>query len=408
MGSYRYKGVDTQGEVVEGRMEAGAEAEVVKRLQEAGLLPIQVQAASGAGSVASLLPSLWRGGMQGLRRRDVAAFTQELATLLGAGLALDRALQMLLELTDDTRLRRVIARIDERVRAGATLSAALEEHGGPFSGLYVSMVRAGEASGALDQALARLAEHLERMRELRNSVLSALIYPLILLVVAGVSVLVLLIVVVPRFTALFEDMGAALPLSTQLVFSTAELLRGYGWILAVGVLGMIAYVRVQRAVPSVRRRWDRRLLRVPVLGDVLIKVEVARFSRTLGTLLGSGVPLLGALGIVRDTLTNRAVAEAVEHASGELQQGRGLAGPLAGTEVFPRMAVQMIRVGEESGRLDEMLLRVAGVYDREVRLAIQRLLALLEPVLIVGLGLLIAAIVLALLSAVLSMNELVL
>jgi general secretion pathway protein F len=397
---YRYKGVNAQGEVVEGGIEADAAPDAVARLQDAGLLPIRVQPATSGRQ-----PLPWRRG-GGAPQREIDAFTHELAILLAAGLPLDRALRTLSDLADDARLKRLIARLEEGVRAGASLSSALEAQEGVFSPLYVSMVRAGEAGGATDQALARLAEHLERARALRESVLSALIYPLILVAVAGVSVLILLMYVVPQFTQLFEDMGGALPLPTRVVIGTGELVQGYWWTVALGVLALLAYVRHQRARPVRRLRWDALLLRVPLLGALAVKTEVARFSRTLGTLLGNGVPLLSALAIARDTLANLAVAQAVDTAGAELAQGRGLSGPLADTGVFPRIAVQMIQVGEESGRLEEMLLRVADVYDREVRRAIQRLLALLEPALIVGLGIIIAAIVLSLLTAVLGMNQL--
>lgn len=411
MALFRYKVVDPAGEVHEGEMEADEAPTVVAQLQETGYLPIRVEQADATrrppGSSPALRwawPSLSRTR---LTRQELDNFTQELAILLGAGLPLDRSLAILLELADLEGLRGLVSEVNEKVRGGAAFSAALEDSHGNFSAFYINMVKAGEAAGALDAALARLAEYLQRIKELKDTVTSALIYPAILVTVAGVSVVILLAFVVPQFTQMFQDMGSALPLPTRIVVSTGDFIRAYWWMLPLVALLITLYVQRQMSRPARRLQWDRGVLRLPLIGDLVTKIEVARFSRTLGILLGNGVPLLRALANVGDILNNRVLAKAVATVADSVQAGQGLADPLAATGVFPRLAVQMIRVGEESGQLEEMLERVADVYDREVKTTVQRLLTLLEPVLIVGLGVIIAGIIMSILMAVLSVNQLV-
>lgn len=399
---FSYKAITPAGEAIEGEMEAADEAAVVRHLQDSGHIPVRAEPAGRR----SMLRLNLRRGQRGLGAKEIASFTRDLATLLQAGLPLDRALQILTDLADDPRLENLISNLQEQVRGGATFSAALQEQGTTFSRLYINLVRAGEAGGALELVLERLSDYLERSRELRESVLSALIYPAILLTVAAVSVVMLLVYVIPQFTQLFEDMGQDLPLATQMVVGMGNFFRGYWWLLLLLVLGIVAYFRQQFGDPQKRYRWDRRILRIPMIGELVSKVEMARFSHTLSTLLGNGVPLLTALGIVKEILSNRVLAEGVETAADSLKQGRGLAEPMMETGVFPQLALQMMKVGEESGQLDSMLSKVAHVYDREVKTAIQRVLALLEPVLIVGLGVFVAGIIMSILVAVLSVNQL--
>jgi general secretion pathway protein F len=402
---YKYKAVTAEGEIVEGEMEARAQPAVIERLQALGYVPIRAdEIKSSVGGDTS-----WLGFLRGSDRvsqKDVTIVTQELATLLRAKLPLDRALEILIEVSPNAVVRRLLTRVRERVHDGATLSAAMEAQKGVFSRLYLNMLRVGEASGALDLVLIRLAEYLERARELRETVTSALIYPAILLCVAGLSVIVLLVFVVPQFQQLFDDAGKELPLATQIVIGVGDFLRAYGWTLLLAVIAATWYMRKQLDAPASRQRWDIRFLKLPLVGELITKLEVARFSRTLGTLMSNGVPLLTALSIVKETLTNTALAESMSGVAENLKQGRGLAQPLMEVAAFPRFAAHMVRVGEETGHLDEMLLEVAEVYDKEVRSTIKRLLALLEPVLILGLGLIIAGIIMSILVAILSVNEL--
>ena len=401
---YRYKFVDASGDIQEGQMEAQSQDVVIRRLQEAGHTPIRADEVGTAGSRRGLrLPRLRRAR---LSQRDVGIFTEELATLLGAGVPLDRALEILSGITETEAMGQLVVRIQDAVRGGASLSAALESQHGAFSRFYVNMVRAGEAGGALEAVLRRLSEYLERSKQLRESVLSALIYPAILLTVAGLSVVILLTFVVPQFSQLFEDMGKALPLPTRVVVAVGDVFRGYWWALLLGVVGVVLLVRRVLEDPDRQLRWHSRLLRMRLIGELVTRVEVARFSRTLGTLLNNGVSLLSALAIVRETLNNRAMALALDDVAERAKQGEGLAHPLMESEVFPVLAVHMIRVGEETGRLEQMLLQVADTYDREVQSTVKRLLALMEPLLILGLGVVIAAIIMSILVAILSVNQL--
>ncbi len=406
MALYRYKASTPQGEVHEGELEARDLPALIERLQGLGYIPIRAEEVGAPGG--RLKRPFWRAWRRSKRiaQAQLAVLTQELATLLGARLPLDRALEVLIEIAADGSMRELLTRIREAVHGGATLSAAMEAQPGVFSRLYLNMLRAGEAGGAVEVVLTRLSEYLERARELRETVTSALIYPAILLGVAGLSVIVLLIYVVPQFQQLFEDAGQALPFATELVIGAGNLLRDYWWALLLAGAGAWAYLQKQMSVPATRYRWDQRFLKLPLIGDLITRVEVARFSRMLGTLLMNGVPLLTGLSIVKETLGNLVLAEAMGTVSERLRHGHGLAEPLQEVPYFPKLAVHMVRVGEETGQLEQMLLQVAEVYDREVRAAVKRMLALLEPALILGLGIVIAAIIMSILVAILSVNEL--
>jgi general secretion pathway protein F len=286
------------------------------------------------------------------------------------------------------------------------LSRALDNQRGVFSRFYVNMIRAGEAGGSLPDVLLRLAEYMERAKALRENVAASMTYPAFLALVSLVAVVVLLVAVVPRFKPIFAGAGKAIPLATQIVLWSGDLLRNWGWLLLIGV-GVAAYLFMRRLQdPNARYRFDRWLVTGPVIGDLFAKVEMARFSRTLGTLLANGVTLVSALNIVRDTMGNSWLAEAIAGVGRELKEGRGLGRPMMETGRFPMLAVHMILVGEETGRLDDMLMQVAETYDREVEVAIRKALALLQPVMIVAMALIIGFIIIAILSAMLSVYDL--
>ena len=322
-------------------------------------------------------------------------------------MTLDRSLQILIDLTLEEPIKNLLIALKESVQGGSTFAGALETNGTHFSRLYINMVKAGEAGGALQAVLARLADYLENTEELKENVRSALVYPTILLTVAGLSVILLLMFVVPQFSQMFDDMGQTLPLPTQIVIALGDLFRGYWWALLGGILLLVAYVRSRLAVPEVRYRWDRRLLKMPLFGELIAKIETARFSRTLSTLMANGLTLLSALNLVKDVISNQIIAEGIEQAALSLKRGKGLADPLAENAVLPPLALQMIKVGEESGSLEAMLTKIADVYDQEVRATVKRLLTLLEPVLIVGLGIVVAGIIISILLAILKANQLV-
>lgn len=402
MPSFNYKAVRMDGEAVEGQMEAPDEATVIRQLQQEGLIPISARRAGG-----------WRDQIFSSRRRqllttkEIGAITRELATLLEAGLTLDRSLQILLELGDEDRIKRVLEDLQNRVRGGATFSAALEQQGGQFPRLYVNMVRAGESSGALDAVLGRLAEYLEKTADLRETVISALIYPLILLVVAGLSVILLLVFVVPQFAVLFQDMGAALPLPTRIVMGVGDFFRNFWWLLLVLIAVIAIMIEKALARPEVRDRFDSRVLGLPLFGDLIWKLETARFCHTLSTLLKNGLTLLSALNLAKEVVGNRKLAGLMAEAGEELKHGRGLAQPFTQREILPQMALQMVRVGEESGALETMLAKVASIYDKETQASVKRLLTLLEPALIISLGVVVAGIIISIIVPILGANELV-
>ncbi len=399
---FEYKAVSPAGETLTGEMDAPSADMVILRLQESGSIPVSAREV-GTGL---RLDSLFRG-RRGLSQREIGDLTQQLSTLLGAGLPLDRSLGILTELAENDRVRDMVEKIRNHVREGGTLSEGLEARHGVFSRFYINMVRAGEIGGSLDQTLSRMAEYLERAKELKDGVVSALIYPALLVVLAISSLLLLMVYVIPQFTPMFEDFGGDLPLLTQIVVAVGDLLKGYWWAMVGVLFVVVTWFRMQMARPASRRVWDGRFLAMKWIGDVIAKIETARLSRTTGTLLVNGVPLLSALSIAKNVMTNTVLAEDVAEAAKQVKTGTPLARALAGNGNFPRLALQMVNVGEETGKLDEMLLKVADTYDREVRITIDRLMALLVPALTLGLAFLIGVIVMSVLMAILSINELI-
>jgi general secretion pathway protein F len=411
---YRYKAVSTAGELSTGELDAANEAEIVDRLRDQGLMPMQVVASSGGARPLAAVPAAptrrERRSMfasKTVSQDQLLAVTRELATLLRSGLPLDRALETLIGLAPPRPVAALLQGVRDDVRGGKALSQALDARREVFSRFYVNIVRAGEAGGALGPVLTRLADTMERAKELKGTVTSALIYPTILICVAVASVMVLLFFVVPQFKTQFSQAGQALPWSTVLVIAAGEFIKGYWWALVLGAIGVAWIVRRALAEPRTRKRFDAFVLRRKLLGELVQKIETARFTRTLGTLLANGVTLLGALSIVKETVGNLVMRDALDGVIAELREGKGFGRPLAATGVYPRLATQMILVGEESGQLEEMLTRVAEVYDREVQLVIKRFLAVLEPVMILGLAVVVGFIVLSILLGVIGMSELV-
>ena len=401
MALFRYKAVASTGETIEGQMEATSREEVIGRLQEGGNIPIEArEAAAGAGSGLS---ALFRRA--DLNQGEIVVFTQQLAVLLGAGQPLDRALQILLELPDSERAKKLLERVRESVRGGTPLSSALEQQHGVFSRLYVNMVRAGEASGSLQETLRRLAEYLERSQAMREGVISALIYPAILLVLVVGALALLLIYVVPQFVPLFEDMGVELPLITRFVLAMGDFLAGWWWVMAAAAAGFVLWAQNQLQQPRSRLAFDTRLLGARWIGGLVAKIETARLARTLGTLLTNGVPLLTSLAQGLNVLGNAALVSAVDAAADEVKTGGGLAWALGRSKRFPSLALQMISVGEESGELDGMLLKVADTFDGEVKRSIDRSLAALVPMLTIVMALLVAFIMLAILLPILDLSR---
>lgn len=403
MAAYLYKAATMDGKLVEGTMDAPDHGTVSIRLQEMGLLPVRVGAAAKATMFTRDIPWPWKH--RRVRRKDLLVFTHELHTLVRSGIPLDRSLAVLAKLAESAALSEVIQNVLRAVKEGKSFSEALGEYPTVFPKVYVNMVHAGEVGGVLEEILGRLTIFLETSENLRSYVVSALIYPALLSAVAVGSISVMTLFVVPRFAAVFKDMGVPLPLPMVILQGLSGFLTAYWWLLVIAGILIGVYLHRFHNSPVGRVQWDRWLLRLPLWGGVVRKIEVARFSRTLGTLLHSGVPLLQGMNIVREILSNQAIATTIEPIRNGIKKGEGIARPMKQSGVFPPLAMHLIEVGEESGKLDTMLIQVAEVYDVEVRNAIKNLIAFFEPALILAMGIIIGTIVVSMLLAIFSIND---
>lgn len=404
MPRFSYKAATPGGEVIEGEIEAPSRQAVIERLRSQGHVPIRAEA-KGSGLAAALRLDLSIGPRR-IGTNELALRTRELATLLQAGLPLDRSLSVLRDLARPGPGRILVERVQERVRGGATLADALDSHPDVFPTFYIGMVRAGEAGGNLEGVLSALADSLERAQKLRQNVGSALLYPVLVVIMAVLSLIILMTAVIPEFRPLFEGSGVALPLMTRIVIAVSDFVGRFWWGLGLGILVVAMGVRQHNRSPAGRLRWDRWILRLALIGTLLLRIEVARLTRTLGTLSKNGVSLLNALSMTIESVENRAVAEALNEVRARLAKGEGLSRPMAEAALFPALAIQLIQVGEESGALEDMLLRVADIYDQEVQRTLQRLLSLLVPLITIGLGIMIAVIIGSMVAAILSAYDL--
>jgi general secretion pathway protein F len=400
---FRYVAIDKGGQLVRGTTEAADEPAVIAWLRGQGQLPVRAEA-GGGGFLRDLLATEF--GRTGLRRQEVADLTRELSIMLEAGQDLDRALRFLTETAPNPRAARVTEQLRDAVRNGGSLAAALGQHPSSFSRLYVGLIRAAEAGGTLGATLDRMAVLLERERSLASSIKSALIYPALLVIAAIGSIVLLLTEVLPQFVPLFEQSGAQLPTATRLLIAAGDFVGAYGiYVLGVIILAGVALREALRR-PGPRLAADRLLLRLPVLGSLAREVLAARFNRTLGTLVVNGVPLVAALGIVRDAVVNLAGVAAVDRATTSAKGGAGLARALGESGIFPVRTVHLLRLGEETGQLGPMALRAAEIHEEKARLGVQRLVSLLVPAITILMGAAIAGIVAALMLAMLSLNDL--
>lgn len=406
MPKFSYKAAGQGGKVVQGVMEAQEGAAVVARIQEMGLIPMTVSPVKGGGRAMGISLS------QGLRSlfarvsgKDVLLFTQDLSALLGAGLPVDRALSILIETSQKQRFKDVVRDILKSVQGGAYLSDALAKHPRIFSTFYVNMVRAGEAGGVLEAVLDRLAMFLENIQELKDYIRSSMVYPLFLITVGGVSIIILLTYVIPKFSVIFADMGGNIPFTTKILLGVSDFARLYWPFFVGGAALLILGIRRYLKSPAGRLRFDTFLMEMPLGGEIVRKIEAARFARTLGTLTKSGVPILQAITLVKEILGNRVVANAMNRVHERVKEGERLSRPLADTGIFPALAVQMVTVGEETGRLDDMLIKIAENYEKAVREMVKRFVSLLEPAMILLMGIMVGFIVISMLMAIFSINE---
>jgi general secretion pathway protein F len=403
MPTFEYKAADLAGKIVQGQLEGKDKAAVISKLQDLQYFPIEVNErveASGMRREFSLKSFFRR-----VRSRDILLFTQQLATLVDAGVPLDRSLDILEELNEETSLGPVINKIKRNIQGGSSFADALNKHPRLFGRLYVNMVRSGEKGGVLEVILARLAGFLESSEELKSEIRSAMIYPVLLIVVGGIAMAVLLTFVIPKFAVIFEDVGIALPLSTRIVIGLSTMISQY-WYVIIGIIVFsVLLFRKWVATEEGRLKWDAIKLRMPLLGELFRKIEIARFSRTLGTLTRSGVDILQAISIVKDTLTNEVIAKALISVYGGLKEGEGISEPLRQSGVFPSLAVHMIAVGEETGAMEAMLNKVADTYESDVRNTIKRLMSLLEPAMILFMGVIVGFMVVSMLVAIFSITD---
>ena len=416
MAEFVWRAVQASGQVVDGRLEAPSVAQALRQLRERGLTPLSVDNAAGAPAAAlpaSAGASLAAGAGRPARAQkgpvqaaDVLAITSELAIMLKAGLALDNALRVLIEMSHKPSVSVLLQGILADVKGGAPLSRALSQHKALFGDFYINMVRSGEASGQMASVMARLVEHMERLRALRDSVVSATIYPAILLGVAVLSLVAMLGFVVPQFEQLFKDMGDALPLPTRIVMEMGQAFQTYGWVIALAAAALVWLIGRWLKTPGGSQWWQTRVLRLPLLGGLLRKYQLTLFARSLGTLLGNGVPLLTALRIATETVGNQTLRAPLERMVPQVKEGARVADAMRNTGIFEPLALNLMRVGEETGRIGPMMLELAQILNREVENGIKRALTMLEPMLILVLGVLIAAIIVSILLGILSVNDL--
>jgi general secretion pathway protein F len=399
MAAFYFRAVTPDGKLRTGTLSGASEREVARELRRQGLIPVYVGSEPKKGFALHL--PVWHRG----RRRDVLFFTQELATLLGAGVPLDRALAITSELTERTEFRLVVQDVLRILKGGKSLADSLAAHPEYFSELYVNIVRAGEASGALAPVFERLAEFERTRDELRNYILSSMIYPALLVVVGLASITLMLYFVVPRFAQVFEESRLRMPAATQILLEASNLLKRFGWIVFASVAAVLAGLRAYIRTPAGRWWWDGLRLRLPLLGEALRRAETARFARAMETLVANGVPLVQSLNIAARILGNQRIARALEAVAQGVKRGEGIAGPLRKSGHFPALAAHLLSVGEETGRLDQMFGRMAEIFENDTRTAIRRFTTLFEPLVILVMGVMVGILVLSMLLAITSINE---
>ncbi|QPJ62929.1 MAG: type II secretion system protein GspF [Candidatus Nitronauta litoralis] len=406
MAVYFYQATDEAGKVVEGDLEAPDLRVAIEKVRKLRYFPIKVTTDSPGKSGGSQFKIPGMEWLQNVPKREILNFTQQLSTLITSGLTLDRSLSITVNLTQNEKAREVFADVQKRVHAGSTFSEALAIYPTVFPKLYISMIRAGEAGGVLNVVLERLASFLEASQDMKSKILTSLAYPLFLVVMGGGAIVVLMTVVVPKFEAIFEGMEHRLPLITVFLMQFSKWVTQYWWafflLIGLAIFGFFKYITSAEGKP----KWDAFLLKLPVFGDLIRKIEVSRFSRTMSTLQKSGVPVLQALAIVTTIVDNKVISKSVQSLHSAVKGGQGMSRSLQKSGVFPPLAVHMIVVGEETGALDEMLVKVANIFDKEVDNALKRAISLIGPILILALAICILFIVGSVLGGIVSLNDL--
>ena len=402
---FEYEALLDNGKKSKGIVDAESEAAVRAKLRSEGKYPVAVRRSrtkEDSGNTLSRLPLFER-----VRTGEVHIFTRQLATLLSAGIPLDAALGSIVEQTESPALKKIIAQLKESVSEGETLSRAMQRFGRIFPNMYINMVRAGEASGGLDRVLSRLADFGEKQEALQARLRAALIYPLFMAIVGGGILFILVTYIVPNITRVFADMERALPLPTMVLIGFSSMLRSYWWVVIILTVGFIVVSRMLIRARTGKYVWDMIKLKSPIFGPVVRKSVVARFSSTMESLLGSGVDIIRALEIVKRLIDNVHVSATIEQAIDDINRGKSMAAALSGSAWFPPMFVQMVAVGEASGQLEEMLAKVAAASERDVEAAVLGMTSLIEPLMIVTMGVAVGLIVLSILLPIFEMNQMI-
>ncbi len=404
---YEYKAFDQKGKSKKGIIEADNEAGARSKLRAAGKYPVELKenlSQSTKAGRAALGSSVM---FERVKSVEIHIFTRQLATLLGAGIPLVSALSSLLAQTANPALKKVLAQIKDAVNEGNTLTNALSRHPKLFSRIYINMVRAGEASGSLDIVLEKLADFGEKQRTMQGRLKAALVYPVFMAVIGSAILFILITYIVPNITKVFADMERTLPLPTRLLISLSNFLRGYWWLLLLLMIGAFFSLRLFIQSPRGRQLWDLLKLKLPIIGSVNQKLILARFGSTLASLLGSSVPLVTSMQIVQSIVNNSLIAEVIEEAIEQIRKGKSMAHALGSSPWFPPIFVQMISVGEQSGNLEPMLIKVSDAYEREVDMAIMAMTSLIEPIMIAAMGAAVGFVVLSILLPIFEMNQMV-
>ena len=407
---YAYKGLNERGKEVKGLLDADSPRVLRGLLKKQGVRIVEHreedQSKRGEGFLSATSTEIDLGKyFERITIADIALVTRQLATLIRSGIPLIEALGAIVEQVEGTKLKRIFGQIKTQVNEGSSLADAMGQHREVFDDLYVSMVRAGEASGALDKVLSRLADFTEAQAALKSQIQNAMFYPVIMLGIGSAIMVILFVVVIPRITKIFEQVKAELPPQTQFLIFMANMIKGY-WFIIFPAIGLLIYLFMRwRRSPGGRPYWDRFILKAPIFGPVVRLVSIARFARTLATLLRSGVPVLAALDITKDVLNNHRLAEVVSEAREAIREGDSIAAPLKKSREFPPIVVHMIATGEKSGQLEEMLEHVADNYDFQVDQRVEKLTTLIEPIMIIGMGVGVAFIVFSILLPILQLSQ---
>jgi len=389
--AYAYKVKDRAGQVVSGAIEGDSIATVVGKLRQMGYTVLNVQERGGAKQAASF--ELFK---KKVKMKDISIFSRQFATMINSGLSLTKSLNILAEQTENPALADIIGQIQKDVEGGQTLSEALGKHDRVFSGLFINMVKAGETGGVLDEVLVKVAEHYEKDMALKTRIKSAMTYPIVMFIMSMLIVFAMITFIVPVFVNMFAQLGGDLPMPTKVLVWASAAIRSFWYLMIAAVVGVRYLIKNYKKTSQGRLFFDKLKLRLPVFGQLNTKLAVARFTRTFGTLVASGVPILQGLEIVSETAGNEIIAQAVRDTRASIKEGETIAKPLSQSPIFPPMVVQMISVGEETGALDVMLGKIADFYDEEVGAMVESLTSLIEPLMIAVMGVMVGGIIVSL------------